>query len=86
MSEQTRVAMHGRNTRFGLVLFGVYLVMYVGFMGLAAFAPGLMARPVLAGINLAVCYGMALIFSAFILAMIYAVLSLPHGDETRSER
>ena len=41
-----------RQSRLGLVLFFVYLAAYGGFMGLSAFAPGLMARPVFAGVNI----------------------------------
>jgi len=59
------------NARAGLVLFFVYLAAYAGFMGLAAFAPQAMGTPVLAGVNLAITYGMALIVGALVVAAIY---------------
>jgi uncharacterized membrane protein (DUF485 family) len=59
------------NARAGLVLFFVYLAFYAGFMGLAAFAPDAMATPVLAGVNLAITYGMGLIVGALVVAAIY---------------
>jgi uncharacterized membrane protein (DUF485 family) len=52
-------------------LFCVYLALYAGFMGLSAFAPGVMAREVLGGVNLAILYGMGLIAAAVVLAFVY---------------
>lgn len=63
-----------RHTRYGLVLFALYLAFYAGFVLLNAFAPRRMADPFLGGINLAIAYGMALIFGAFVLALFYAWL------------
>ena len=59
------------NARAGLVLFFIYLAAYAGFMGLAAFAPRVMGVPVLAGVNLAITYGMGLIVGALVVAAIY---------------
>jgi uncharacterized membrane protein (DUF485 family) len=59
------------NARSGLILFFVYLAFYAGFMGLAAFAPQAMGSPVLAGVNLAITYGMGLIGGALVIAAIY---------------
>jgi uncharacterized membrane protein (DUF485 family) len=59
------------NARAGLMLFFVYLAFYAGFMGLAAFAPAAMGRPALAGVNLAIVYGMGLIAGALVVAAIY---------------
>jgi uncharacterized membrane protein (DUF485 family) len=63
-----------RNARLGLVLFFVYFVLYSGFVGIAAFAPGLMKRTPAAGVNLAVWYGFGLIAAAIVLALIYGWL------------
>jgi uncharacterized membrane protein (DUF485 family) len=63
-----------RNARNGLILFAVYVVLYVGFMLLNAFAHERMRKPFLAGVNLAIVYGMALIAAALILALAYMVL------------
>lgn len=59
------------NARWGLILFFVYLAFYAGFVGLAAFAPQAMGRPTLGGVNLAITYGLALIFGALIVAALY---------------
>ena len=59
------------NARAGLVLFFIYLAFYAGFVGLAAFAPAAMGRSVLAGVNLAITYGMCLILGAFVVAALY---------------
>jgi uncharacterized membrane protein (DUF485 family) len=59
------------NARAGLWLFFVYLAAYAGFMGLAVLAPRAMGQPVLAGVNLAIVYGMGLIAGALVVAAIY---------------
>jgi uncharacterized membrane protein (DUF485 family) len=59
------------NARSGLLLFFVYLAFYAGFVGLAAFAPQTMSRPVLGGVNLAITYGMGLIVGALVIAALY---------------
>ena len=52
-------------------MFFIYLAAYAGFMGLAAFAPQTMGRPAIAGVNLAITYGMGLIVGALVIAAIY---------------
>jgi uncharacterized membrane protein (DUF485 family) len=64
-----------KQSRVALTCFLVYLVAYGGFMALAAFGPQLMARPVLAGVNLAIVYGLALIGGAVLLALFYMRVS-----------
>jgi uncharacterized membrane protein (DUF485 family) len=59
------------NARAGLWLFFIYLAFYAGFMGLATFAPQAMGTPVLAGVNLAITYGVGLIVAALVVAAIY---------------
>ena len=63
-----------RNARVGLALFGVYLVLYAGFMALNAFFPEKMAAAPFGGVNLAVLYGLLLIVAAFLLALVYVFL------------
>jgi uncharacterized membrane protein (DUF485 family) len=72
-----------RNARVGLVLFAVYLALYGGFMGLSAFAREQMARPVLAGVNLAIVYGFGLIAAALVLSLVY--MALCHAPAAGSE-
>jgi uncharacterized membrane protein (DUF485 family) len=63
--------MINRISRIGLSLFAVYLVLYGGFVLLAAFSPQWMEVTPFAGVNLAIWYGFALIVAAFILAVVY---------------
>ena len=66
--------MTSRNSRIGLALFFVDLAFYAGFVLLAAFSPDTMERKPLAGVNLAIWYGFALILAAFVLALVYGAL------------
>jgi uncharacterized membrane protein (DUF485 family) len=66
-----------RNARNGLMLFALYVALYAGFMFLNAFAPERMKQPVLAGVNLAIIYGMGLIVAALVLALVYMQLCKP---------
>ncbi len=66
-------AIAARNARYGLALFVVYCVIYAGFVGISAFAPQWLAVN-LAGINLAIWYGLALIVIAMVMAVIYTLL------------
>ena len=61
---------HG-SSRLGLFLFAVYLVLYGGFVLLAAFSPQTMEATPLAGVNLAIWYGFGLIVAAIVLALVY---------------
>ncbi|MCI0333369.1 MAG: DUF485 domain-containing protein [Planctomycetes bacterium] len=60
-----------RNSRIGLMLFAIYLVLYGGFVLLAAFSPQTMEATPLAGVNLAIWYGFGLIVAAILLALVY---------------
>lgn len=65
--------MESRNTQLGYKLFLVYLVLYGGFVLLAAFSPTTMDK-IFGGLNLAVIYGFSLIISAVVLALVYGVI------------
>lgn len=82
--------METRANRLGLVLFGIYLVIYAGFVLINAIAPTLMESTPVAGLNLAILYGFGLIIVAFVLAMIYGVVTGRQDDradrDARSER
>ena len=69
--EKQEQAVVAHNTRMGVVLFFVYVVLYGGFMALSAFAPETMSEPFLGGVNLAVVYGFSLILVALVLALVY---------------
>jgi uncharacterized membrane protein (DUF485 family) len=62
-----------RNARYGLWLFALYFAIYSTFVGLNAFSPETMATTI-AGVNLAVAYGMGLIVAALVLALVYCWL------------
>ena len=66
--------MQTRNSRIGLVLFGVYLLLYGGFVFLNAFSPESMEVIPVAGVNLAIVFGFGLILAAFVLALVYGFL------------
>ena len=74
--------MNSGNGRLGFVLFGVYLLLYGGFVLLNTFAPQTMEALPFAGVNLAILYGFGLIVAALILALIYGAFCKPEGDET----
>lgn len=75
--------MQSRNARLGLKLFTVYLVLYVGFVGINTFSTETMELKPFAGINLAIWYGFALIIAAIVLALIYGFMCDP--NETPQE-
>lgn len=60
-----------RSTRIGWGLFAVYAVLYGAFVLLNAFAPDMMEKTPLGGINLAILLGLAVIGAAFLLALVY---------------
>ena len=66
-----------RNARIGMSLFILYVLFYLGFMVLNAFFPEKMREPAAMGVNLAIVYGMGLIFFAFVLAIVYMILCRP---------
>jgi uncharacterized membrane protein (DUF485 family) len=70
------------NARFGLVLFFIYLLIYAGFVVISSFFPDLMAHKVEAagGVNVAIVYGMVLIITAFVLAMVYMIGCKPENE------
>lgn len=66
----------GRNARYGLVLFFIYLLFYGGFMAWNVYDFKSMSQPVAAfgGVNFAIVYGFGLIVLALVLAAIYMIL------------
>ncbi|HYE16958.1 MAG TPA: DUF485 domain-containing protein [Tepidisphaeraceae bacterium] len=65
------------NVKLGLTLFGVYLLLYLGFMGIAAFKYDLFGTSAPGGVNLAIAYGMGLIIAALVLSLVYMVFAKP---------
>jgi uncharacterized membrane protein (DUF485 family) len=79
---QAEHEMTNRSSRIGLSLFAFYLVFYLGFVLLAVFAPQTMEITPLAGVNLAIWYGFALILVAIVLAFIYGWACRPAERES----
>ena len=76
-----------RNAKYGGVLFLVYLVVYAIFVVLNTFQPEMVDQVPLAGLNLAIVYGVGLIVLALILALVYSWLcrtSIPHDSDLPS--
>ena len=70
-----------RHSRLGLILFFLYLLLYGGFVLLNTFSPETMELTPVAGVNVAILYGIGLIFAALVLALIYGIFSRPSEDE-----
>lgn len=58
-------------SRLGLALFFVYVALYGGFIGLVLAGSDLLTWRPVAGVNLAVAYGLGLIAAACLLALVY---------------
>ena len=52
----------------------MFVLLYGGFVGLSAFAPQAMEVTPVAGVNLAILYGFALILAALVFALLYGWL------------
>ena len=71
--------------KLGIKLFWLYCVIYMGFVGIAVFATELMKTTVLAGVNRAIIYGMALIIFAIILGLVYNHVCTKKEDEMNAK-
>jgi len=73
--------MKSNTSRIGMVLFVFYLLLYGGFVFINTFSPETMEATPWMGVNVAILYGFGLIIAAFVLALIYGVLSGPSEGE-----
>jgi len=73
------------NSRLGLWLCGLYTLFYLGFVLLSALAASTMEIEVIAGLNLAIVYGFALIVIAIAMALLYGVLCRSEPPSTVSK-
>lgn len=78
--------MLSRNARIGLVLFAIYLLFYGGFVLLSALVPEVMEVTPVAGVNLAILYGFALIVVALGFAGLYGWLCRVEESKTGGGR
>lgn len=73
-----------RNTRYGLVLFSIYLAIYSAYVLINAFAPELMERSTW-GVTWAILSGFGLILAAFLLALIYGWLCRANANDAQGK-
>jgi len=66
-----------RQSRYGLILFFVYVILYGLFVYLSAFRADVMSSRPFGGVNFAVLYGLGLIITAIVLALIYMIICRP---------
>jgi uncharacterized membrane protein (DUF485 family) len=71
MSHHPLTESENRTVLFGLKLFGLYFLVYGGYIGLATFVPKVMAQVGWGGVTVAVWYGFGLIALALALAVVY---------------
>lgn len=71
--------------RLGVWMFACYCLFYAGFVAVNLFAPALMGRTVLLGLNLSVVYGFALILVAMIQALVYDAMCKRKELELRDQ-
>ena len=62
------------NSRIGLALFSIYVLLYGGFIALAVFFPAAIAADAFVGVNVAIVYGLFLIAAALGLALVYMAI------------
>ncbi|MBT3261076.1 DUF485 domain-containing protein [bacterium] len=62
--------------KLGLVLFGIYSLIYATFVIINTLWPKLMGKIIFAGLNLAVIYGFFLIIAAIVMGLIYNQMCL----------
>jgi len=60
-------------SRLGLALFGLYVLLYGGFIALVLVRPDLVAERPFGGVNLAIACGLGLIVAAVLLSVAYMV-------------
>lgn len=79
-SEENQV-LNKKKSRLGIRLFFVYFFFYAGFVAIGVFQYELLAIPILAGLNLAIVYGIGLIVFAVLLGIVYNHYCSKYEDE-----
>jgi len=75
----------GYKRRLGLKMLAFYSTLYVIFIIINVVWPKAMGTMVVAGLNLAIIYGFALIIIAFLLALLYNWLCTRHEKTFETE-
>lgn len=71
--------------KIGIRMFIAYALIYAGFIVINTFAPQLMEKKVIFGLNLAVTYGFSLIILAIVAGMIYNAVCTRKENEMEEE-
>ncbi len=71
--------------KLGIILFIVYGLVYVGFVGITVSKPELMEEEIMLGQNLAVTYGMGLIVLAIVMGLVYNHFCTKKEDELNKD-
>ena len=71
--------------RNGLILFGVYSLIYLGFVLINTLSPTLMAKEIVGGVNLAVFYGFGLILLAIVIGLVYNIMCTRAEDSMNGD-
>lgn len=58
-------------SKIGLILFGVYALIYAGFIVINTLTPKTMGTRIILGLNLSVVYGIGLIILAIVMGIAY---------------
>lgn len=74
-----------QKTRLGLILFLVYAVLYGTFVVIGLSYTELMGKKIIAGLNLAVVYGVGLILLAAVMGYIYSLVCTHMEDKMERE-
>lgn len=72
-------------SKLGLKLFFFYTLVYCGFIAINVIDPTLMEIVVFWGVNLAVVYGMGLIFLAILMGVIYNHICTGYENKMNKE-
>jgi uncharacterized membrane protein (DUF485 family) len=74
-----------QKTRLGLILFLFYAIIYASFVIIGLSYTHLLSIKVIAGLNLAVVYGMGLIILAIVMGFIYNLVCTHMEDKMEKE-
>ena len=74
------------NSKLGLWLFAFYGLVYGLFVIVSAFAPNSMEMVAVAGLNVAVVWGFALILLALVLSLVYGTMCSDEGEAVEESK
>lgn len=73
-------ALTKKKTKLGIRLFFIYLILYAGFVVIGVFQYELLSINIIAGMNLALIYGIGLIVFAVVLGIVYNYYCTKYED------